>query len=386
MDVLSAPSNPVIGTRSFGSDPARVTRHGEAAVRGLQSAGVAACAKHFPGHGSTLLDSHTDLAVVRADPGELAGRDLPPFRSAVSAGVMTVMPGHLLVPGVTGGLPASLSPAAISMVRDLGFTGVVVSDALEMSAVGRPFGIPGAAVRAVAAGTDLLCLGRDVTEDGYRAVRSALCDAALSGELPNRRREQAAARVGALRARLAGLRGIAQAPGTAAAGGATGTAGGSGDAGSGIGLHAARLALRLTGPRPDLADPVVFEVEPLPNLAAGDAHWGLAGWVPAENLHRVPGQPPDPHRAAAGLLKAAAGRSLVLVVRDAHRSPATQALVMSVLAERPDTVLIEMGLPYWRPPAQACQAYLATHGASRASAQAAAERLGLTPGGPGNGS
>jgi beta-N-acetylhexosaminidase len=376
LDVLSAPSNPVIGTRSFGSDPALVTRHAQAAVRGLQSAGVAACAKHFPGHGSTLLDSHAELAVVRGAPGEISGRDLPPFRAAVQAGVMTVMPGHLLVPGITGGLPASLSPEAISLLRDLGFTGVVVSDALEMSAVRDPFGIPGAAVRAVAAGTDLLCLGRDVTEDGYHAVRSALCDAARSGQLPAGRLEQAAGRVAMLRARLAGPEARAAASGASPAT-AAGTAAGPGQAGASIGLEAARRAVRLSGPRPELSDPVIIEVEPLPNLAAGDAHWGLAGLVPAENLHRVPGQPEDPYSTAAGALKLAAGRSLVLVVRDAHRSPALQALVSAVLAERPDTVLIEMGLPYWQPPAGACQAYVTTYGASHASAQAVAELMGL---------
>ena len=381
LDVLTTPLNPVIGTRSFGSDPALVTRHGRAAVRGLQSAGIAACAKHFPGHGSTLLDSHTELAVVRSSPDELAGRDLPPFRGAVDAGVMTVMPGHLLVPGVTGGLPASLSASAISLLRELGFTGPVVSDALEMSAVRNPFGIPGAAVRAVAAGTDLLCLGRDVGEEGYHAVRSALGDAVRSGDLAAGRIEEAAARVAGLRAALAGHRG---GPGAAVAASAATASGSTRPAPEGVtadrvGLRAARRAVRLTGPRPDLRDPVVVEVEPLLNLAAGYARWGLGRWVPPENLHRVPAQPADPHAAASAALKAAAGRSLVLVVRDAHRSPAAQALAGLVLAERPDAVLVEMGLPYWQPRAGTCQAYIATYGASRANAEAAAELLGLSP-------
>jgi beta-N-acetylhexosaminidase len=375
LDVLSAPSNPVIGTRSFGPDTGLVTRHGRAAVRGLQSAGVAACVKHFPGHGSTLLDSHTELAVVQGDPNELANRDLPPFRAAVAAGVMAMMPGHLLVPGLTAGLPASLSPAAIAMLRDMGFAGVVVSDALEMSAVSAPFGIPGAAVRAVAAGTDLLCLGQDVSEEAYRAVRFALCEAVRSKVLPAGRLEHAAAQVAALRARLASQHdraaaGVTTEPAPEPASGITAEP---------VGLRAARQALRLTGPRPQLQDPVVAEVEPLLNIAAGYAHWGLAGWVPAESLHRLPADPADPHATARDTLRAAAGRSLVVVVRDAHRSAATQALVTALLAERPDTVLVEMGLPYWQPPAGACQAYLATYGASRANAQAAAEILGLSP-------
>ncbi|MBV9381033.1 MAG: glycoside hydrolase family 3 protein, partial [Streptosporangiaceae bacterium] len=136
IDVLAAPENPVIGTRSFGGDPELVSRHGAAAVRGLQSAGVAACAKHFPGHGSTLLDSHVEVAVVSGGMDLVSHRDLPPFRAAISAGVMAVMPGHLRVPGLTGDLPASMSAAAIALLREsLGFTGLVISDGLEMRAV-----------------------------------------------------------------------------------------------------------------------------------------------------------------------------------------------------------------------------------------------------------
>ena len=381
LDVLAAPGNPVVGTRSFGASPDLVARHGAAAVRGLQSAGVAACAKHFPGHGATLLDSHAELAVVPDGLAVVEARDLPPFRAALAAGVLTVMPGHLRVAALTGELPASLSAAAIGLLRSsLGFDGVVVSDALEMRAVSDPFGIPGAAVLAVAAGNDLLCLGRDVPEEGYLAVRAALRDAVRSGELPGARLEEAAARVAALRARLAGLRAAADGGGAGGHEGtastADGRASGSAPDAEGIGLVAARRALRVTGTRPELRDPVVVEVEPVPNIAAGDARWGLDGWAPAGSSRRVAAAP-DPGQAAAAALKAAAGRSLILAVRDAHRSPATQHMVTAVLAERPDTVLVEMGLPYWQPPAGACQTHLATYGASRANAQAAAEFLGL---------
>lgn len=386
LDVLAAPENPVVGTRSFGAGPGLVARHGAAAVRGLQSACVAACAKHFPGHGATLLDSHVEIAVVPDGLDVVSERDLPPFRAAVAAGVLAVMPGHLRVAGLTGDLPASLSAAAISLLRSsLGFDGVVVSDALEMRAVSDVFGIPGAAVRAVAAGNDLLCLGRDVPEEGYLAVRAALRDAVRSGGLPGARLEEAAARVGALRARLArlttaaasGAAGVAVsgAAGSGAASGAAGTDGPVWDAG-GVGLPAARRALRVTGARPQLRDPVIVEVEPLPNMAAGDAGWGLAGYVPADGFQRVAAAP-DPGQAAASVLKAGTGRSLVLVVRDAHRSRAAQHMVTAVLAERPEAVLVEMGLPYWQPPAGSCQTYLATFGASQANSRAAAEFLGL---------
>ncbi|MGH3171596.1 MAG: glycoside hydrolase family 3 protein [Trebonia sp.] len=379
LDVLAAPLNPVVGTRSFGAVPDLVARHGVAAVRGLQSAGVAACAKHFPGHGSTVQDSHAALAVVEGVMTDVMTRDLPPFRAAIEAGVLTVMPGHLRVPELTGDLPASLSAAAIALLRgDLGFTGVVATDALEMRAVADPYGVPGASVRALAAGCDLLCLGRDVGQEGYLAARAAIVAAVRSGELPGSRLEEAATRVAGLRARLAAQR----------ADGAGGTGPDSGDspgvtgrdvtgpAKDQVGLVAARRALRLTGPRPRLSDPVVVEVEPIVNMAAGHAHWGLTGWVPAENLRRIASSP-DPVAAATATLKAATDRSLVLAVRDAHRSAATQALVTSVLAERPDAVLVEMGLPYWQPPAGTYQSYLATFGASRANTRAAAEILGF---------
>jgi beta-N-acetylhexosaminidase len=365
LDVLAAPDNPVVGTRSFGADPALVARHGAAAVRGLQAAGVAACAKHFPGHGATLLDSHAELAVVPDSLATVETRDLPPFRAAVAAGVLAVMPGHLRVPELTGALPASLSAAAITLLRgSIGFGGVIVSDALEMRAVSDPFGIPGAAVRAVAAGNDLLCLGRDVPEGGYLAVRSALRDAVRSGDLPGARLEEAVSRVAALRETLARLR-AGLAPGRA-----------QGTDGGGIGLAAARRALRLTGTLPVLRDPTVIEIEPLQNMAAGDARWGLAEWVPLTSL-RLVAAAPDPAVTAAVILKASAGRSLIFVFRDAHRSAPTRAVVTSVLAERPDAVLVEMGLPYWQPPAGTYQTYLTTHGASRANAQAAVELLGL---------
>lgn len=375
LDVLSAPQNPVIGTRSFGSSPSLVARHGAAAVRGLQSAGIAACAKHFPGHGSTLLDSHLELAEVTGDAAEVARRDLPPFRAAIDAGVLTAMPGHLRVPWLTGSMPASLSAEAMGLLRgELGFSGAVVTDGLEMRAVSGPYGLPGASVRALAAGCDLLCLGRDQNEEDYLAVRAAIADAVRSGELSGARLEDASSRVRSLRTELAARRdraaGAPAGPARPAAAAETAAAAEA----AGIGLEAARRALRLTGPRPALRAPVVVEVEQVLNMAAGKAHWGLTGWVPPADLRRVGAAD---RTAVDEAVAAAAGRPLIVAFRDAHRSPSTQAFVTAVLAERPDAVLLEMGLPYWTPPAGSYQAHLATYDASRASTEAAAEILGL---------
>jgi beta-N-acetylhexosaminidase len=186
VDVNTAADNPIIGTRAFGSDTGLVARHAAAAVAGLQSAGVAACAKHFPGHGSTRQDSHDVVATVQGTLADLHSRDLPPFEAAIRAGVRAIMPSHLRVPELTGDLPASLSAAALTgLLRgELGFTGVIVSDGLEMRAVSALYGIPETAVRAVMAGTDLLCLGRDIDQLTFLAVRTALIDAVRSGRFP----------------------------------------------------------------------------------------------------------------------------------------------------------------------------------------------------------
>jgi beta-N-acetylhexosaminidase len=134
--------------------------------------------------------------------------------------------------------------------------------------------------------------------------------------------------------------------------------------------------VRVSGPRWALARPLIIEVEPQENIAAGRFGWGFGPWAPAGSVRRVGvGVGSAEAFDLAALLDAAAGRSLVTVVRDAHRDANTRSLVSALLAARPDMVLVEMGLPLWQPPEGT--SYLATYGASRASAQAAAEMLGL---------
>jgi beta-N-acetylhexosaminidase len=269
------------------------------------------------------------------------------------------------VPEVTGALPASLSPAAITgLLRgELGFGGVVICDALEMKAASAAHGIPEAAVLAVLAGVDLLCLGRDTNEAMYHAIRAALAGAVESGRLSGARLEEAATRVAGLRAQLAEFRedrvwerGAREAA-TAAAGG------------DGIGLIAARRALRQSGPLPALlASPLIVEVEPEENIAAGRFTWGFSPWASVLRVDAAAGD----GAAKGSILADAAGRPLVLAVRDAL---GVQPLVSGLLAARPDAIIVEMGVPKWTPPAGT--AYLATFGASRVCAQAAAEVLGL---------
>ena len=391
VDVNTAADNPVIGTRSFGADTDLVARHAAAAVAGLQASGVAACAKHFPGHGSTRTDSHDSIATVDVPLKVLAQRDLPPFSAAIAAGVRAVMPGHLRVPELTGELPASLSAAAqTGLLRgELGFTGVIISDALEMRAVSEPFGLPEVAVLAVAAGTDLLCFGRDQDRAAYLAVRDALAAAVTSGRMPGARLEDAAARVADLRAWAAAARQAADHQATDhqttdhqvtdhRAMGHRAMAQHSAD-GADVGLAAARRAVRVTGgPARPLRRPVLVEVVPPANIAVGMVPWGLEPWVPADSIVRlgVGAEPGELARAADGALAAAAGRPLVVVVRDAHRYQAARDVVTRLLAARPDAVVVEMGLPVWRPPHAV---HVATYGAARISGLAAAEILGLAP-------
>ncbi|MBM6399848.1 glycoside hydrolase family 3 protein [Phycicoccus sonneratiae] len=196
VDVNSSPENPVIGVRSFGDDPEAVARHTAAWVGGLQSTGVAACAKHFPGHGDTVADSHHALPRVDVPLEVLRARELVPFAAAVAAGVECVMTSHIVVSALDTERPATFSPTVIGLLRDeLGFDGALVSDALDMAGASAGTGIPEAAVRALAAGVDLLCLGSATGGERFAAVRDAVLDAVRSGRLPEFRVAEAAARV-----------------------------------------------------------------------------------------------------------------------------------------------------------------------------------------------
>ncbi|MCW3817498.1 glycoside hydrolase family 3 protein [Micromonospora sp. DR5-3] len=364
-DVNSNPANPVIGVRSFGADPALVARHTAAWVRGLQAGGVAACAKHFPGHGDTHVDSHHDLPRIDGDRARLDAVELVPFRAAVAAGAQAVMTGHLLVPALDPQLPATLSPRILSgLLRDeLGFQGVVVTDAVEMRAVADRYGFAGAAVRALAAGADAICVGGErATEAAATELRDAIVAAVVAGELPEERLAEAAKRVGQLAAWTVAA--LADRPSVARAAG-----------GSAIGLAAARRAVRVVtgaaGVLP-LAGPAhVVEFAPPRNIAIGaETPWGIAAplteLVAATTAARyAEGETPaDP---AGG----AAGRPLVLVVRDLHRHEWMRAAVDRALAVRPDAVVVELGVPELVTGA----VHVATHGATRAAAYAAAELL-----------
>lgn len=205
VDINSNSDNPVIGVRSFGADPTQVATHGTAWVRALQATGVGATAKHFPGHGDTSLDSHLALPVVDRTLAELRERELIPFEAVIEDGVDAVMTSHILVPRLDPDNPATMSGAVLRQIlrEELGFDGLIVSDALDMKGASAKIGIPAAAVRSLAAGVDLLCLGTDSSAAQLDAIIGAVTDAVETGELSAERVADAASRTRRLAVQLA---------------------------------------------------------------------------------------------------------------------------------------------------------------------------------------
>ncbi len=201
VDVDTNPANPVIGDRSFGADPERVGRLGAAMIRGLQSGGVVACAKHFPGHGDTDVDSHLALPTLDHSPSRLEDVELRPFRAAVEAGVASIMTAHVLVRELDDRLPATLSPIVIEglLRRDLGFDGVIVSDDLEMRALADRWRPGTSAVLAAQAGCDLLPVCKD--HDAQVEAVEALVRAVETEQIPWKAMDAACARLRLLKER-----------------------------------------------------------------------------------------------------------------------------------------------------------------------------------------
>jgi beta-N-acetylhexosaminidase len=206
LDVLTNPANTVIGDRAWSSDPQRVARLGAAFIRGLHAGGVLAVAKHFPGHGDTLLDSHVARPVSARPRTQLETCELLPFREAIAAGVDAIMTAHVVYPAWDAQEPATLSPAILTGVlrQDMGYQGVIISDDLGMAAVSEALPWEDIPVRALHAGVDLLliCHDRHRQEQAYASVLQAVDEGRLSEEHIAR----AAARVEALKGRFTMLR------------------------------------------------------------------------------------------------------------------------------------------------------------------------------------
>jgi beta-N-acetylhexosaminidase len=189
-DVTMGPADPTIGARSMSGNPDQAGQLAVAFSQGMQEAGVLPTLKHFPGHGSVTVDSHQDLPVQPAGIAELEARDWKPFRAAVAAGVPMVMTGHIAVPALEPGVPASLSAPTYKALRGMGFNGVAVTDALNMGAVSKRYPGGSAAPAALAAGADLLLMPADVGQ-----AHAAIVAAVAAGTVPAARLDEAATRV-----------------------------------------------------------------------------------------------------------------------------------------------------------------------------------------------
>ena len=345
VDVNDNPDNPVIGVRSFGADADLVARHGAAWVRGVQGTGIGATAKHFPGHGDTAVDSHHSLPVVDRSLDALRDRELPPFAAAVEAGAVAVMTSHLLLPQLDPDAPATFSRRiSTDLLRDeLGFRGVLVTDALDMTGAASPGGMPQSAVRALAAGCDLLCLGNDNTDAQLEAIERAVRAAVDDGSLAAERVAEAADRVQTMADALTSARAARPVPDAAdervdllddhTLAGA-------------FDVSAAAEAWRERA----AGHHSVVRLEDRPNMAIGVLPWG-----PRPGGREVVLHPGDALDADA------LGAAPVLVLgRDVHRH-ASARVVVDRLRRTHDVLVVDLG---WPSPGRA-YADVATFGASR---------------------
>ncbi|MDR7384332.1 glycoside hydrolase family 3 N-terminal domain-containing protein [Promicromonospora iranensis] len=431
LDVVSEPDNPVIGVRAFGTTPDDVTRHGTAFARGVRSAGVGVCGKHFPGHGATTVDSHVGLPVVDEPLDAVRARDLLPFaralrpegRDAGQSVLDAVMTAHVLFPAL-GPAPASIEPAATRLLRELGHAGPIITDALDMGALRQLTGSVGeAAVRAVEAGADLLCLGLDPAL--YTESYDALSRAVAAGRLTVERLEESATRTQALVTALRDRR--------SAAGTATGV-----DAAkealadlSEVGACIADAVVHVRGarlvPLPPEAEPDVVDLRTRLDHAAGriarhvqaavGAAWPGARMTPDEG-GEMPGDGggdavagelgPDEHGLAVLIARfsrygvsadldrvgtkrgaefpgvgprvASRSRPLVVITREPVPGSAERTRLERLWAVRPDLVVVHTGLPgpvddWFGALSGGGPAVVVACGTGRANAVAAVERL-----------
>jgi beta-N-acetylhexosaminidase len=192
LDVHTNPKNPVIGDRALAERAEDVARLGSVIIRTLQNAGIAACGKHFPGHGDTSTDSHHELPLLEHPPDRLEAVELVPFKAAIDAGVASIMTAHILIPALDEENPATLSPSIVDglLKQTLGYRGLVLSDDLEMKAISGRYGHSDATIRAIAAGCDAVLMCAPKAEEQTAALEAVIY-AVEQGRLPLKRVEDA---------------------------------------------------------------------------------------------------------------------------------------------------------------------------------------------------
>jgi beta-N-acetylhexosaminidase len=354
-DVDADPRNPIIGIRSFGSQPDLVAAHVAAFVTGQQRSRVAATVKHFPGHGATVEDSHDTVPVVTASPEQLRRRELVPFRAAIAAGVQVVMSAHVQYPRLDDP-PATLSRRILTdLLRgELGFDGVVMTDGLDMHAISQTVGHAEGAVGALLAGADAICIGGESTDAAVvERLVTAISRAVRCGRLPVARLRDAAHRVGRLASWAAGP--AVEHPLT------------------GPGIEAATRAVRVGGEVRLSGPPLVLELHDEPTIASGTVPWAigqpLAERLPGTVVVRLTPADADPLPA----LDRHPDRPVVLAVRGLRRRAWQREVVQAVREHRPDAVVVDHELS--GESSALGPHFLLTYSGSLVSAQVAADML-----------
>jgi len=349
LDVLTDRYSPNIGIRSYGKDPGLVTRYGLARIKGMQKGGVSACAKHFPGKGHSPLDAHLKLPTIDSTWAEMKSTHLPPFHAAIADGIDCLMTSHPVYPNLDPSrVPATFSRRIVHeyLRQEAGFSGVIISDDLEMGAIGETCPIGEATIKTAAAGHDLLLVCH--TEPAQRASATALLDAYRSGALPVRDLEASVERIRRMRAR----RTVRFEGGPPAA---------EPDAAPLARAIATRAVTVVSAGRPelrralngrvgvvfprfsDLAPRITIE----PEIAAEKAYiagaFGTAGITPETRLVGI--EPTDTEIAAAGAL-AEASDALVLFLFDAHLYASNAKLLKEVQSKSRALAVVLMRDPY----------------------------------------
>src|SRR5688572_8182921 len=367
LDVNNNPSNPVIGIRSFGSDPARVSEYGIAFAQGLQENGVLAFGKHFPGHGDTNVDSHVDLPLVPHDRARLDEVELLPFRAAVQSDFAGIMSAHVTFPAIdpNPGMPATLSrPVLTSLLRDeLGFNGLIATDSLEMGALAEngyppPIGAP----LAFAAGADLLLFNRDHAM--HKLVFANLVRAFKEGKVSQEQLDSSVRRILEAKQKF-GILSPALVADPAKAGESTVTA-----EHHALALELARKAITLLK---DDASLLPLKPDELLLVIETPAAKGLGFLLGARTLETK--NDPDANAIAAVLNMVPDGCKTIVATTDAKLYPGQVKLVTELLAKTPNIILVSVRTPYDSSVLPSVSTVLAAYGNNRPALQAIADVL-----------
>jgi beta-N-acetylhexosaminidase len=317
-DVVAYENNPIVGVRSFGMSSDVVNRHVLRAVQGLQSSGVSACVKHFPGHGAVLEDSHHDLPRIKLSKNDYERVHIEPFKNAIASGVSAVMIGHLIAECLDPNLPASLSSKILRdyLRSEIGFKGLIVTDALDMGAIGGPTKIHESALNALTAGADLLCFSgmgdqSQFVVNSFEWIQSAF----NRGEISEDSFVESSQRIGEIRVKNLNSIKVEQ----------------------NIDYRELISGFEVLGDV-ELSSSAInlVEIGTKPTIAAGDVSWGIHRELRSVGINC------EIHASDAENL---ASKKLVVAFRDAYRDGPLLATLNRLNQRFPDAIFVDMGWP-----------------------------------------